>query len=133
MRVKRPYLRSSFNKVTDQFQGCGLPDIVGTRLEGQSQHSNLQPFQIAAKPGLKLLQREPALAVVDRRNCPQQPRFESRGMCQVLERTDVLGKAGAAIANPGVNPAARSFVESQPFADCVNRGADGVAKGRPFR
>ena len=82
-----------FYEVADQFQRSCFPDVVGSGLECEPQYPDLQPFQTSAEPGAKLLQWELALAVVDRRNCPEQARFAPSGMCHVLERAYVLWKA----------------------------------------
>ncbi len=86
----------------------------------------------APEPGVQPLQGELALLVVNRLYSPQQAGIESRGLCQVLKRADVLWKAGATIADPGKYRCARPPIQSQPFAYCVNGRSNGVAERGHF-
>jgi len=83
-------------------QGGRLAHVVGAGLEGQPQQADRLAPQIAAKQLVHLEHRRLALEVIDLDHGFQELRVLAAHLSHVLERLDILGEAGAAVAHPGV-------------------------------
>ena len=110
-----------------------LAHVVGVRLEGQAEHRDRLAANRSAQRGGHLARHRTLALVVDRHDGLDDAQRRAVVLRGLDQRNGILGKAGAAVARPGVQEfRADAVVEPDPARDLLDIGADLLAQIRHF-
>ena len=102
-------MRPLLKKGAGQFHRGGFGLVASSGLEGKAEDCDLQSAQAATKPASEGTEWKLPLSLVDINDGAEQVGTGTRCMGKMLEGADVLGKAGATVADPGKYPWHRTW------------------------